>query len=201
MLRETDLCALLPNWRKASCLKQETLADILGVSQALVSKWETGKDVPSRRIAMRLLDAMSATSNDRFLLDRRAMQVSKTIRASFDVDGVKLTMLSQGLSATWPTFSTLINTRLIEHLVDEASHFLHDDSFVKSVRRGEVAMVSAVSDRHVAIDVDARFLHRWTAVFRSYGTRQLVEMTYDTCEPDAPKGVEQIVYFDELLDA
>lgn len=200
VLSEADICKLLPRWRKASCLKQGALAELLGVSQAVISNWETGKDVPTKRISLRLLDAMSASSRDRFALDRLAMASSRTVRASFDLDGVRLLMISRGLTAAWPTFSTRVNARLADHLVDEASLFLHDDSFVKSVKRGEVAMISAVSDQHVSLDIDARFRHRWTAVFRSYGTRSMIEMTYDPCDPGAEKGIENVLYFDDIAE-
>lgn len=182
------------------CLKQDALAQLLGVTQTVISNWETGKDVPTKRLFLRLLDAMSASSKDRFALDRVAMAASRTVRASFDLDGVRLVMISQGLIAAWPTFSTRLNARLADHLVDEASQFLHDDSFVKSVKRGEVAMVSAVSDQHVSLDIDARFRHRWTAVFRSYGTRSMIEMTYDQCDPGVEKGIEKVLYFDDLAE-
>jgi hypothetical protein len=87
---------------------------------------------------------------------------------------------------------------LIDHLVDEASLFLHDDAFVRLVRQGEVAMISAVSDRHVQLNVDDRFRHRWTAVFRSYGPQTFVDMTYETCTANTDKGVESILYYDDL---
>jgi transcriptional regulator with XRE-family HTH domain len=200
VLTEATICKMLPRWRKASGIKQHALAEFLGVSQGVVSKWETGKELPCKRISLRLLDAMSAASKDRFVLDRAAMAASTAVKASFDLDGVRLTMLSQGLIAAWPTFATKLNTRLQDHLVDEARLLLHDDGFVKSVKRGEVAMVSAISNRHVSLDIDAGFLHQWTAVFRSYGTRVMAEMTYEACDPGLETGIKSVVYFDELAD-
>ncbi|MFC6496429.1 helix-turn-helix domain-containing protein [Gemmobacter lanyuensis] len=49
---------------------QQTLAEMLGVSQTAVSKWETGKDVPAKRLMTRLLDAMSFSATGRFEADR-----------------------------------------------------------------------------------------------------------------------------------
>jgi transcriptional regulator with XRE-family HTH domain len=200
MLTEADICKFLPRWRKAAGIKQDVLSELFGVSQGTVSRWETGKDVPSKRISLRLLDAMSASWKDRFALDRAAMSASKTVRASFDLDGVRLLMISQGLIAAWPTFAGKLNSRLIDHLVDESRQLMQDDSLLKSIRRGEVAMVSAISDRHVSLDMDAGFLHQWTAVFRSYGTKVMVEMTYEKCETTAKKGVGRVLYFDEIAN-
>jgi transcriptional regulator with XRE-family HTH domain len=199
MFNEADICRLLPQWRKASCMKQKTLADMLGVSQATISNWENGKDVPGKRLTLRLADAMSASSSHRFEADRVAIANAQNPRAAFDLDGVRLVVASRGMHAAWPSFSKLTNIRLIESLVDEASLFLHDNNFVKSARRGEVAIVTAVSKRHVEIDVDNAFLHRWSAVFRSYGAGMHVDMTYDVCAPSDKRGVESVVFYDDLI--
>jgi len=180
---------LLRDWRKATGVKQEALAQMLGVSQAAVSHWENGRDIPHRRLMGRILDIMSGTADERLYVDRIALKSQTSVRASFDLDGVKLVMASAGLQQAWPQFAQLTNVRLIDHLVDEASEFLHDVDFVRSVRRGEVAIVSAVSDQHIDLDVDSRFLHRWIAVFRSYGPRVLIDMTYEPCGAHEQKGV------------
>lgn len=201
MFNEADLCRLLPKWRKASRIKQQTLAEMLGVSQATISNWETGKDVPGKRLMLRLVDAMSASAPQRFEADRIAIANARTPRAAFDLDGVRLVVASKGMHEAWPSFSKLTNTRLIERLVDEASLFLHDNDFVKSARRGEVAIVTAVSKRHVELDVDSEFLHRWSAVFRSYGAGMHVDMTYDLCAPSDRQGVESVLFYDDLVSA
>lgn len=188
MLR-SSVGQLLRDWRKATGVKQEALAQMLGVSQAAVSHWENGRDIPHRRLMGRILDIMSGTADERLYVDRIALKSQTSVRASFDLDGVKLVMASAGLQQAWPQFAQLTNVRLIDHLVDEASEFLHDVDFVRSVRRGEVAIVSAVSDQHIDLDVDSRFLHRWIAVFRSYGPRVLIDMTYEPCGAHEQKGV------------
>lgn len=198
MLNEADLCRLLPEWRKASRVKQQTLAEMLGVTQTLVSNWETGKAAPGKRLRLRLLDIMSPAGAHRVDADRLALEKAPNPRASLGLDGVRLVCASRGMHALWPTFSSLTNTRLIERLVDEASLFLHDEDFVKAVRRGEVAMVSAVSRRHVAIDVDQDCLHHWLAVFRGHGTSMHVEMTYEPCDAIAQTGIRDVVFFDDL---
>lgn len=189
---------LLRDWRKANRVKQESLAAMLGVSQAAVSFWENGHDAPNPRLMGRMLDIMVATADDRLCADRLAMQQQGAIRASFDLDGVKLVMASKGLMAAWPKFSQLMDVRLEDHLVGEASHFLHDDKFVRSVRRGEVALISAISNQHVKMEIDSRFSHRWIAVFRSYGPRILVDMTYETCDPTRLPCIENVMHYDDI---
>jgi transcriptional regulator with XRE-family HTH domain len=201
MFHENDICRMLPGWRKSAGIKQATLAETLGVTQATVSNWETGKDRPSKRLMLRLIDAMTASAHQRRDIDQMAMLNSPAVRASFDLDGVRLVTASKGMRDAWPTFASLGQKRLSEHLVDEASLFLHDTDFVKSARRGEVALITAVSDRHIDLDLDSGFLHRWTAVFRAYGTSMHIDMTYEPCAADAKKGVEQAVMFDDLISA
>lgn len=200
-VHRSGLGQLLRDWRKATGMKQEALAHLLGVSQAAISHWENGRDIPSRRLMGRVLDIMSGTADERIQVDRVALQSQTCVRASFDLDGVRLMMASKGLEQIWPEFSRMNNIRLIDHLVDEASKFLHDDDFVRSVRRGEIAIVSAISDQHVSLELDCRFLHRWVAVFRSYGPRMLIHMTYEPCAPTMRKGVETVTHYDNVIAA
>lgn len=193
-----NIGSLLRDWRKANGVKQESLAALLGVSQSAVSHWENRRDIPHRRLVGRIVDIMTSTSEDRLYVDKLAIQQQGAIRASFDLDGVKLIMASQGLIGAWPGFSRLFDLRLVDRLVGEASHFMHDDDFVQSARRGEVAMISAVSDKHVQMDVDLAFKHRWIAVFRSYGQRMLVDMTYEACDPLSDTGVQCITHYDSI---
>lgn len=189
---------LLRDWRKANGVKQESLAAMLGVSQSAVSQWENGHDLPHRRLVGRIVEMMAATYDDRLKLDNLAIRQQSGIRASFDFDGLKLVTASKGLKSIWPEFSKLVDIRLTERLVGEASHFMHDADFVRSARRGDVAMISAVSDKHLNMDVDSAFRHRWIAVFRSYGARMLIDMTYEACDPLTEKGVQNVTYFDTI---
>lgn len=152
-------------------------------------------------VVLRLIDAMSASAGQRVEIDQMAIRTSPAVRASFDLDGVRLVTASQGLRAAWPTFAKVGNSRLSDHLVNEASLFLHDTDFLKSARRGEVAVITAVSDRHIDLEMDTPFLHRWTAVFRAYGTAMHIDMSYEPCAPNTKKGVEQAVMFDDLASA
>ncbi|WP_089924127.1 helix-turn-helix domain-containing protein [Caulobacter sp. UNC279MFTsu5.1] len=59
-------------WRVARRVKQAHAAEVLGVSQATVSRWESGAQVPSPREAGRLADLLAArpgSDADRALLD------------------------------------------------------------------------------------------------------------------------------------
>lgn len=197
-MQATRIGSVIRDWRKASGVKQDSLAAMLGVTQSAVSSWETGRDEPCRRITGRLIDIMSPTGRDRLQLDNLALSTQGAVRASFDLDGAKLVMASRGLIAAWPDFAKMTNVRLVERLVDEASLMLHDDDFVRCVRRGEIALVAGVSDRHVDLDVDKRFKHTWVAVFRTYGRKMCIDMTYEGCEASMSKGVGSVTHYDSL---
>ncbi len=189
---------LLRDWRKASGVKQESLATILGVSQSAVSHWENGHDIPHRRLVGRIVDMMAASSDDRLWQDHLVIRQQNAVQASFDLDGVKLLMASKGLTSSWPEFSKLIDMRLADLLVGESSKLVHDEDFVRSAQRGDVAMISGISDQHVMMDVDSTFRHRWIAVFRSYGARMVVDMTYEVCDPLSQTGVQNVTYFGDI---
>lgn len=192
--------AELRGWRKAVGLKQEALAYLLGVTQPAVSRWEAGLDVPCRPVMMRLRDMMCVSGEDRGKVDGFAVAQQGALQASFDLDGVKLLAASRGVQRAWPGFTALSGLRLMDHLVDEAAALMHDDEFVRGVRRGEVALVSAVSVRHLGLDLDGAARHRWLATFRTYGTRMVINMTYEPCEAEAASGIERVVRLDELIN-
>lgn len=190
----------LRTWRKAVGLKQDALAYMLGVTQGAVSHWETGQDRPSRSLMLRLQEMMAVSGEGRLRVDAFAISRMQTLQASFDLDGVRLIGGSAGVHAAWPQFADIQGKFLQDLLVDEAAQLMHDDDFVRSVRRGEVALVSAVSSKQLSVSMDNIFLHRWIATFRNYGTRMIINMTYEACQPDASVGVEQVLLLDELGD-
>ena len=187
-------------WRKAVGLKQEALAYLLGVTQPAVSRWEAGLDVPSRALMMRLRDMMCVSGEYRSKVDSFALAQQGSLQASFDLDGVKLLATSRGVQRAWPRFAALSGLRLMDHLADEAGALMHDDAFVRQVRRGEVALVSAVSERQLSLDMGSAARHRWLATFRTYGSRMVINMTYEPCEAEAALGLERVVHLDDLID-
>ena len=54
---------LLREARRAAGLTQTQLADLLGVAQQHVARWETGRVEPRARIAVRVSEALGTTVN------------------------------------------------------------------------------------------------------------------------------------------
>ena len=156
--------------------------------------------MPSTGLMIRLRDMMAVSDDMRRKIDAFAVSQLGSLHASFDLDGIRLIDSSLGMKKAWPSFTALSGMRLMDHLVDEAAFLMHDDDFVRDIRRGEVAMVSAISVNQLSLGIDSSFKHRWFATFRSYGTQLVINMTYEPCEADALLGIEHIVRLDALME-
>ncbi len=199
VLPQTTFPAALKSWRKAVGLKQDALAHLLGVTQPAISRWESGRDHPSVAVQLRLRDMMCPMGNARLKIDDFVLRQKSALEALFELDGVKLLSTSQGMQRAWPRFSALPDLRLLDHLIGEAAILLHDDDFVREIKRGEIALISAVSDSHVSLPLDSSFRHRWHATFHTYGPRVMIKMGYEPCAPDATVGIENVVRLEDVV--
>ncbi len=190
--------ARLRQWRKANNIKQAALAHDLNVTQAAVSRWENSIDEPSSRNLSQIRAMMAAGSQEESIaVQFISRQLS--LRALFDVDGMKLLTCSRGLQQLWPEFSTMLDTRMADHMIGESAPFAHDPKLAQLIRRGELALVTGVSLRHLDLEVDRPFLHRWHGCTRQVGGRTMIELVYDPCEPDARPGIEDMVIPDLIF--
>ena len=189
----------LKTWRKAQGLKQDALAYLLGVTQPAISRWEAGLDMPSQALQIRLRDMMCPSARARLKIEDFVLRKKSALEAIFDLDGVKLLATSQGLQRAWPQFCALPEMRLFDHLIGEAATLLHDEDILRDIKRGEIAVVSAVSDGHVSLPLDTSFRHSWHATFRSFGPRMVVHMVYEPCAPDATTGIGSFVRLEDVL--
>ncbi|MFP5361386.1 MAG: helix-turn-helix transcriptional regulator [Thermoleophilia bacterium] len=59
-----ELQPALQEKRLAAGLSQQALADLLGVAQQHIARWEGGKVVPNAWMAVRLSEALGTTANE-----------------------------------------------------------------------------------------------------------------------------------------
>lgn len=186
----------LAEWRKRSAIARRDLAAALGVAEATVARWERGTHHPAPPMALRLTEMMRADAPENLALAKLMVSQSRNMSALFDFSGVRLMCASLGLVAVWPNFCAMAGVSFLAHLTDEALHLMADAGFVRDVRQGRILGVSGVSDRHVTLDTDPAFRHRWTAMFRAYGPVLVAELTYQRCDPRESVGLEGVVRLD-----
>lgn len=185
-------------WRRHRNLKQAALAEMLGVSQPAVARWERGLDMPSPARLSRLQALMAGSMRDELALERLFVGRQQAIRAMFDVDGVRMVATSAGFRDIWPDFSAFTERPMMDHLVGEFRNLVHDHELGYQVRDGSLGLISGISDRHTDFQVDLAIRHRWHVCFRRYGPRILADVVYEACDPGLALGITDIVRLDEL---
>lgn len=188
----------LAEWRHRNGIGLHDLAALLDLPEATLARWESGADHPPRPIALRLMDMMRADAAENFALAKLMVRQSRSMCALFDVSGVRLICASLGLAAVWPNFCAMIGISFLQHLSDEGRHLMQDTAFLRDVRQGRILGLSGVTERHITLATDPDFRHRWTALFRAFGTILVAELTYEKVAPDEPLGILDVLHFDQL---
>lgn len=186
----------LRTWRRHNDLKQAALAQMLGVSQAAVARWERGLDMPSSERLARLRTLMAGNLRDELALERLFIGRQAAIRALFDVDGVRMVATSAGFRDLWPDFCAFIDQPMADRLVGEFQALLQDGDLGHHIRNGTLGLISGISDRHTDLQVDTAIRHRWHVCFRRHGARTLADVVYEACAPDLAPGITDIVHLD-----
>jgi transcriptional regulator with XRE-family HTH domain len=185
-------------WRRANQIKQGALALDLGVTQPAVSRWESGTDKPSALIMDRLNKVMTPVDLS-LRLDMRLIERQAAMRAIFDCDRFQLLAASSGMRQAWPQLCSLIDYSFADDLINELAPLVSDRALNAQLLGGEIVLMSGVSDRHLTLEVDEAFRHRWHICFKRSGTRLLADMTYEPCPSDLPTGITDIVTLDALM--
>lgn len=185
-------------WRRANGIKQDAMAAALGVSQATVSRWESGRDVPSIEISRRITDLVATRVRDELAIESRFVERLSSIQAIFEIDGIRLQAASAGCTHAWPRFSRLVGRSFEARMVGESRIILDDAAFRRDVIAGDVAMVVGVSQRHLDLETDPPLRHRWVARFWFHGHRVFTTLAYELCDAAIPTGIEQILRLDDI---
>jgi transcriptional regulator with XRE-family HTH domain len=185
-------------WRRANKIKQHTLALELGVTQAAVSRWEGGIDRPSPLI-MNQLNKIMAPIDLGLKLDMRVIERHAAVRGIFDCDRYQLITSSLGMKRVWPELCNKTDYSFADDLINELAITVSDHALNQQLVRGEIVLMSGVSERHLALDTDVAFHHQWHVCFKRSGVRLLAEMTYEPCPSDISVGITDIVTLDALM--
>lgn len=193
-----DLSRKLKLWRKAEGISQQVLAFRLGISQQAVSHWERGLDVPNQKVFQKLQTIMAVSSelNSEVKLIERQL----TIRALFEIDGIKLITTSKGFNDYWPNLASSKETPLADFLVNEAASLYATDSIHQEIKSSHLLAASGVSERHMSLSDDGEIKHRWFTRFRHYGHRIVADMIFEPCSPNEQNRIEMLLRKEDLLD-
>lgn len=198
-MNDVNIGTRLRQWRRSNGIKQDSVAAVLGVSQAAVSRWENGVDVPSLPILLKITDLVARGVHDDLAVDRMFIARLSSVEAIFDLDGVRLEATSDGMSRLWPAFQHMTNRVFEPRMVGESRLVVDDLDIRRAVLRGEIALISGVTERHLDVPGDAPVRHRWVARIRHYGHRVFTHMVYEPCDPGTPLGIEDIFHLDDLI--
>ncbi|ESW61679.1 MAG: hypothetical protein Q27BPR15_05305 [Rhodobacter sp. CACIA14H1] len=182
-------------WRVLHRLKQSALAEILGVSQATVSKWESGVSSPSTAMQHRLSDVMTGVHEGRLAIELACLAPQQQIKTLVRGTSVQLLGLSAGFKQLWPETSELLGKNIRDLLVNEAAAYCNEGDYLREAVAGEILMVTGVSNRLLGVGdaVDASQRVRWHAIVRRIDGELIHEMIYEACEPDTATGFEKIL--------
>lgn len=184
-------------WRRTNMVKQAALAHDLGVTQAAVSRWENGLDTPSARLMGKLEDLL--TNRDSLpLIERHFIERQAAVRGLFDIDGVRLLTSSHGLRQLWPDFAAMQDIALADYVVGELAALIHDAEYSRQIRKGEMLLVTGVTERHLDLDIDHAVRHRWHVCMRPIGTKILGDMVFEPCAAATPAGIESVLNAHDL---
>jgi transcriptional regulator with XRE-family HTH domain len=194
--------ARLRTWRRANNIKQSALADMLGVSQPAVVRWEQGRDMPAPARLSQIRDLMAGSMRDELGIQRLFIDRQPGVRIMFEYETVAMLANSQGLRRRLPKTAALINVPLRSHTVNEARMLVENADISHAIRSGKVGLISGVSIRELDFQAETTAKHNWHICFRRYGTRIIGDMVIELLSRDdeQPCGVNDIVYFDHFAE-
>jgi transcriptional regulator with XRE-family HTH domain len=182
-------------WRALNRIKQETLATMLGVSAVAVSKWENGLSQPSKTLALRLADVMSGVHEGRLAAEIAFTDALQQIKALTRGPNMQLVGVSAGYRAAWPEMASFVGQNMRHFLMNEALHYAEDSDFLKEAARGELLMLSGVSNRLLVVggDVSHDFRFRWHTMVRRIDGELVHEMIFEPCAEGTQIGFERVL--------
>lgn len=186
----------LKQWRKANFIKQHALAETLGVTQAAVSRWESGIDSPSKIMRGRIKDLIMGCAADEARLELMMLRMQVGFRSLVEADGLRFMGMSPKLCRTWPDFEARTGQFLEHYCVNEAAELFGNATIRQEMMSGQIAFICGISDRHLSVEEGEPFRHHWTARFYRSGTKRYIELAMEPAAPDEQVGINEIIRAD-----
>jgi DNA-binding XRE family transcriptional regulator len=185
----------IKRWRTAQRIKQSALAELLGVSQATVSKWESGAWQPCAAMARRIKDTIYAPHEGRLIIELACLAPQQQMKVLTRGTGFQLAGVSAGFDAYWPEMRGLLGANTRDMLMGEAADYIETTDYIAQALAGEVFMLTGVSHRLLRFGApqakDARI--RWHAIARHIDGEMIHEVIFEPATPNAATGIEYVL--------
>jgi transcriptional regulator with XRE-family HTH domain len=190
----------IKRWRSLNRIKQEALASMLGVSHVAVSKWENGHSQPSKVMAMRLHSVMNAAHQGRLAAEIAFTAPQQQMKVLTRGRHMQLVGISSGFLSAYPEFDGFRGLEMRPFMMNEAEHYCERSDLLKDACRGDILMLSGVSNRIVRAgsDVPAHFRLRWHTIVRHIDGEVIHEVIFEPCAIDTPTGFESVLRRDDI---
>lgn len=191
----------IKRWRSMHRFKQAALAEMLGVTQATVSKWESGLWQPTKTMALRLSDVMSGIHEGKLAVELACLAPQQQLKQILRGQGMQFMGASAGFGGLWPQVYDLIGRPTRDLLANEAASYCEQGDYLREAAAGELLMVTAVSHFMMAgeqpADADQRM--RWHAVVRHIDGELIHEVIYEPCAAGTPVGFEKVLRRSDIV--
>lgn len=191
-----DLGNKIKHWRKRNYISQQHLAYLINVSQQAISRWESGKDIPSAQCLARLTELMR--NNEELLIEKSFIADQSTIRALIDTDGGRLLGYSKGFEFIWPSLAKLEGEFLEDKIINELQSLIATPELKKQMLGREIVVISGVSFRHLDLDIDLSLKHSWHICIRKLGIKTVADMIFEPSNEETSLGVKKILRLGDM---
>lgn len=187
-------------WRSVNRVKQEALAAMVGVSKVAVSKWESGHTRPSKTVALRLAEVMSGLHEGKLAIEIACTAPQQQRKVLIRGKKLQLVGISAGYREAWPEMTDFVGSDLRPYAMNEALFCCDDSGYLRDADRGEILMVTGVSNRLLDIGgpVPPDQLFRWHAVARRIDGELIHEVLFEHCAPGTTTGIEKVLRQTEI---
>jgi transcriptional regulator with XRE-family HTH domain len=185
----------IKRWRSLNRIKQEALAAMLGVSHVAVSKWENGHSRPSSSMVSRLQDVMTGAHQGRLAAEIAFTAPQMQMKVLTRGRDMQFVGVSKGFLNLFPEFNELRGMNMRSFMVNEALHYCEGSDLLKEAVRGEVMMLTGVSNRVLAVgsDVSEDFRLRWHTIVRHIDGELIHEVIFEPCAANMATGFENVL--------
>lgn len=185
----------IKRWRAQNRIKQEALATMLGVSHVAVSKWENGQSRPSKVMMLRLQDVMTGAHQGRLAAEIAFTAPQQQMKVLTRGRQMQFVGASRGFLSVFPEFSELRGMHMRSFMTNEALHYCEGSDLLKDAVRGDVMMLTGVSNRVLSLgsDVSEDFRLRWHTIVRHIDGEVIHEVIFEPCAANTPTGFENVL--------